>query len=110
MKHQHVFQALNESLGAQGCQTENDDHGEENLGNISLGADYLSSTQVQSQLGQTGFDKVAGKLWIYPTNYPVRDYQYNIVQQALFKNTMVTLPTGLGKTFIASVVMFNYYR
>nr|XP_011437583.2 Fanconi anemia group M protein [Crassostrea gigas] len=102
--------ALNESLGAQGCQTENDDHEEENLGNISLGADYLSSTQVQSQLGQTGFDKVAGKLWIYPTNYPVRDYQYNIVQQALFKNTMVTLPTGLGKTFIASVVMFNYYR
>jgi ERCC4-related helicase len=25
-------------------------------------------------------------------------------------NTLVTLPTGLGKTFIASAVMFNYYR
>ena len=57
-----------------------------------------------------GFDKVAGQLWIYPTNYPVRDYQYNIVQEALFANTLVVLPTGLGKTFIAAVVMYNFYR
>ncbi|XP_078592981.1 Fanconi anemia group M protein-like isoform X1 [Branchiostoma floridae x Branchiostoma japonicum] len=57
-----------------------------------------------------GFDLSAGKLWIYPTNYPVREYQYNIVHQALFKNTLVTLPTGLGKTFIAAVVMYNFYR
>ncbi|KZT58466.1 P-loop containing nucleoside triphosphate hydrolase protein [Calocera cornea HHB12733] len=48
--------------------------------------------------------------WIYPTNKPIRDYQYNIVQAALFKNTLVALPTGLGKTFIAGVVMLNYYR
>ncbi|XP_070571081.1 Fanconi anemia group M protein-like [Ptychodera flava] len=60
--------------------------------------------------GIAGFDHSAGNLWIYPTNYPIRDYQYNIVQQALFKNTMVTLPTGLGKTFIAAVVMYNFYR
>ncbi|CAD5122934.1 DgyrCDS11330 [Dimorphilus gyrociliatus] len=57
-----------------------------------------------------GFDLNSGRLWIYPTNYPVRDYQYNIVQQALFKNTLVALPTGLGKTFIAAVVMYNFYR
>ena len=57
-----------------------------------------------------GFDSNAGRLWIYPTNFPLRDYQYNIVQQSLFKNTLVVLPTGLGKTFIASVVMYNYYR
>lgn len=57
-----------------------------------------------------GFDKQAGQIWIYPTNYPMRDYQYNIVQQALYKNTLVVLPTGLGKTFIAAVVMYNFYR
>ena len=56
-----------------------------------------------------GFDTAAGRRWIYPTNYPVRDYQYNVVQQALFKNTLVVLPTGLGKTFIAAVVMYNFY-
>ena len=33
-----------------------------------------------------------------------------IVSEALFKNTLVSLPTGLGKTFIAAVVMFNFYR
>ncbi|ORZ02607.1 hypothetical protein BCR43DRAFT_519900 [Syncephalastrum racemosum] len=48
--------------------------------------------------------------WVYPVNYPVRSYQYNIVQRALFSNTLVALPTGLGKTFIAAVVMYNYWR
>lgn len=32
-----------------------------------------------------GFDLNSGRLWIYPTNYAIRDYQFNIVQQALFK-------------------------
>ena len=57
-----------------------------------------------------GFDCSAGNSWIYPTNYPLREYQFNIVQKALFHNTLVTLPTGLGKTFIAAVVMYNFYR
>ncbi|XP_050307869.1 Fanconi anemia group M protein [Anthonomus grandis grandis] len=57
-----------------------------------------------------GFDLQAGVSWIYPTNYPTREYQFNIIQEALLKNTLVSLPTGLGKTFIAAVVMFNFYR
>ena len=57
-----------------------------------------------------GFDLEAGEMWIYPTNYPVRDYQFNITKKALFINTLVCLPTGLGKTFIAAVVMYNFYR
>jgi Fanconi anemia group M protein len=36
-------------------------------------------------------------------NYPRRDYQYSITRKALFHNTLVSLPTGLGKTFIAAV-------
>lgn len=48
--------------------------------------------------------------WIYPTNYPIRGYQLNIVRKALFKNTLIALPTGLGKTFIAAAVLYNYYR
>lgn len=56
------------------------------------------------------FDRQSGRIWIYPTNYEKRDYQYKIVSKALFQNTLVILPTGLGKTFIAAVVMFNYCR
>lgn len=55
-------------------------------------------------------DPEAMKTWIYPTNVSVRDYQFNIVSRSLFVNTLVALPTGLGKTFIAAVVMFNYFR
>lgn len=94
----------------EGNQTGNNNHAPD-LCNISIGAEsFPGSTQGLTQKNvPPGYDKVAGKLWIYPTNYPVREYQYNIVGQALLKNTMVTLPTGLGKTFIAAVVMYNFY-
>uniref|UniRef100_A0A182PI13 Fanconi anemia group M protein n=1 Tax=Anopheles epiroticus TaxID=199890 RepID=A0A182PI13_9DIPT len=57
-----------------------------------------------------GFDSSTGDSWIYPVDVPVRPYQYTITEAALFKNTLVVLPTGLGKTFIAAVVMYNIYR
>jgi Fanconi anemia group M protein len=41
---------------------------------------------------------------------PLRDYQFAITKTALFSNTLVALPTGLGKTLIAAVVMYNYFR
>ncbi|XP_009580194.1 PREDICTED: Fanconi anemia group M protein-like, partial [Fulmarus glacialis] len=52
----------------------------------------------------------AGSIWIYPTNYPVRGYQVRMAHAALLGNTLVCLPTGLGKTFVAAVVMYNFYR
>ncbi|KAF9499889.1 P-loop containing nucleoside triphosphate hydrolase protein [Pleurotus eryngii] len=55
-------------------------------------------------------DLLEARHWIYPLNRPKRDYQFNIVKHSLFENTLVALPTGLGKTFIAGVVMLNYYR
>ncbi|KAL2329415.1 hypothetical protein Fmac_022842 [Flemingia macrophylla] len=55
-------------------------------------------------------DAEAAKTWIYPVNVPLRDYQFGITQSALFSNTLVALPTGLGKTLIAAVVMYNYFR
>ncbi|XP_008398144.1 Fanconi anemia group M protein isoform X1 [Poecilia reticulata] len=57
-----------------------------------------------------GFDSTSADVWIYPTNYPIRDYQLKISEASLCQNTLVCLPTGLGKTFIASVVMYNFYR
>jgi hypothetical protein len=52
-------------------------------------------------------DPLSIKHWMYPLNKPRRDYQFNIVKHSLFENTLVALPTGLGKTFIAGVVMLN---
>ncbi|KAH9937493.1 uncharacterized protein B0H18DRAFT_1081663 [Fomitopsis serialis] len=48
--------------------------------------------------------------WIYPLNNPKRDYQFNIAKHCFFENTLVALPTGLGKTFIAGVVMLNFFH
>uniref|UniRef100_I3J6F7 ATP-dependent RNA helicase FANCM n=1 Tax=Oreochromis niloticus TaxID=8128 RepID=I3J6F7_ORENI len=62
------------------------------------------------QLDNAKFFHSSAKVWIYPTNYPIREYQLKISEAALFQNTLVCLPTGLGKTFIASVVMYNFYR
>ncbi|XP_029340595.1 Fanconi anemia group M protein isoform X2 [Mus caroli] len=72
----------------------------------------VAAYEAEGQLdpGDGGFCAAAGALWIYPTNCPVRDYQLDISRSALFCNTLVCLPTGLGKTFIAAVVMYNFYR
>ncbi|KAJ0421904.1 hypothetical protein BJY00DRAFT_281386 [Aspergillus carlsbadensis] len=49
--------------------------------------------------------------WLFPTNLGrTRDYQFNIAQKGLFHNTLVALPTGLGKTFIAATIMLNWFR
>ncbi|GAA5874284.1 hypothetical protein JCM1840_000622 [Sporobolomyces johnsonii] len=57
-------------------------------------------------------DENAAKTFVYPVqrDKPLRTYQFNIVQRALYNNTLVSLPTGLGKTFIAACVMLNFYR
>ncbi|XP_020737101.2 Fanconi anemia group M protein isoform X3 [Odocoileus virginianus] len=75
---------------------------------VLLVAVYEAERQLSLENG--GFCTSAGALWIYPTNCPVRDYQLHIARTALFCNTLVCLPTGLGKTFIAAVVMYNFYR
>lgn len=55
-------------------------------------------------------DVAAAECWIYPTNMPVRAYQHSISKVALLHNTLVSLPTGMGKTLIAAVVMYNLSR
>ncbi|CAG9938043.1 unnamed protein product [Clonostachys rosea f. rosea IK726] len=56
-------------------------------------------------------EKDALQTWVYPTNLgAIRDYQFSIVKNSLFNNTLVALPTGLGKTFIAATVMLNFHR
>ncbi|KAM0049691.1 putative RNA helicase [Helianthus debilis subsp. tardiflorus] len=65
---------------------------------------------VDDRISCVSIDPEAAKTWIYPESPPVRDYQLSITEKALFSNTLVALPTGLGKTHIAAVVMYNYYR
>eukprot|EP00041_Stephanoeca_diplocostata_P038274 m.1491374 g.1491374 ORF g.1491374 m.1491374 type:complete len:2191 (-) comp25193_c0_seq1:434-7006(-) len=70
----------------------------------------LAHEQMQADGRYPQFDPSAGATWIYPSNFPERQYQKEICNHALYKNTLVCLPTGLGKTFIAAVVMYNLYR
>ena len=46
----------------------------------------------------------------YLDNSYFRKYQFNITLQALIQNTLVCIPTGLGKTFIAHNVIYNYNK
>lgn len=65
----------------------------QHLGSISVG--FIQNNQDKIL---PGFDAQAGNTWIYPINYPIREYQFNIVKNALFINTLVSLPTGDFKT------------
>ncbi|KAJ1869702.1 3'-5' DNA helicase, partial [Coemansia sp. RSA 486] len=55
-------------------------------------------------------DRNAMSTYIYPllNGQPARAYQQGAIQRCLFQNTLVALPTGMGKTLIAVVVMANY--
>jgi ATP-dependent DNA helicase MPH1 len=80
------------------------------LGNRNPGQQVKGRSRADEPPTHHHIDKEAAKTWIYPTNVSFREYQFNIVQRALFDNILVSLPTGLGKTFIAATIMFNYYR
>lgn len=55
-------------------------------------------------------DKEKIYTFLYPCDVPRRDYQFQISQTCFKYNTLVCLPTGSGKTFIAAVVIMNFYR
>ncbi|CDO55501.1 similar to Saccharomyces cerevisiae YIR002C MPH1 3'-5' DNA helicase involved in error-free bypass of DNA lesions [Geotrichum candidum] len=81
-------------------------------GNSSNNWEYTSNSQLAQDTTPTHheLDESMLSIYIYPTNLSVRDYQKNIIKRALFENVLCALPTGLGKTFIASTVILNYYR
>ncbi|KAH9487144.1 ATP-dependent DNA helicase mph1 [Psilocybe cubensis] len=99
---------------SKGKGKENHDSDEENVEFEQFPAPFISDRYALLHLTpppmKVTADLLEAKHWIYPINRPKRDYQYNIVKNSLFENTLVALPTGLGKTFIAGVVMLNYYR
>jgi ERCC4-related helicase len=86
---------------------------EENNHTVSMGAETEVSI-LPADAAALAFppecDETEARTWHYPSNYEKREYQFAMVESALFKNTLVCLPTGLGKTLIAAVVMYNFYR
>ncbi|XP_053966304.1 uncharacterized protein LOC128868344 isoform X1 [Anastrepha ludens] len=90
------------------CDLTLDDDEQHNI----LAASLSSQNKSQLCTGEqhAGFDNNVGDTWLYPSNLPLRAYQLSIVKVSLFNNTLVVLPTGLGKTFLAAVVMYNIYR
>ncbi|KAI6134141.1 hypothetical protein EV401DRAFT_1909732 [Pisolithus croceorrhizus] len=95
------------SSKGKGVEDLNDSQEEQDVEFEQFPAPFISGNPPPMKLK---VDLLEAKHWIYPLNHPKRDYQFNIVQRCLFDNTLVALPTGLGKTFIAGVVMLNYYR
>ncbi|KAL7590493.1 hypothetical protein Lser_V15G40742 [Lactuca serriola] len=94
---------LDRFIGSTGLKSTNQDARHDAQDKVECNDERVSDVSI---------DPEAAKTWIYPVaeNVPVRDYQASITRTALFANTLVSLPTGLGKTLIAAVVMYNYYR
>ncbi|GMF13393.1 unnamed protein product [Phytophthora lilii] len=79
----------------------------------AAGEDVQAKTRYLDIVARSNFPQIdyeAAQSFVYPTNYSVRDYQLTIAEKALYHNTLVSLPTGLGKTLVAAVVMYNFYR
>lgn len=48
--------------------------------------------------------------WLKPGTIEARDYQLNLARAALATNTLVVVPTGLGKTVVAGLVIAERLR
>ena len=49
--------------------------------------------------------------FFYPSSKKLfREYQFNILKTCLQTNTLICLPTGLGKTLIASLIIYNFNK
>lgn len=73
----------------------------------------LYKTKLPENLGTTPkceVDRAKCETWIYLLHRQFRRYQFEITETCLFNNTLVCLPTGMGKTFIAANIIYNYYR
>ena len=65
---------------------------EENIERIEANKVKYADTKENEYIN--GFDCKAGKIWVYPTNLPIRKYQMEIVESCLFKNTVFTFAVG----------------
>lgn len=68
------------------------------------------STSHDSALPQLDYTEAATWEFCESAGHAFRTYQHVLVKQALSANTLVSLPTGFGKTFVAAVVMRNFLR
>jgi ERCC4-related helicase len=57
-------------------------------------------------------DRSTATTWFYPRDerYEFRPYQHSMAKTALEQNTLVSIPTGTGKTLIAAVVLRAFLR
>lgn len=70
-----------------------------------------NSANLRTDPKYQGFDSTMGHTWIYPTNYPVRQYQHHISRNALFKNTLVIQSIqqlNVDFPFLHISVFFNF--
>lgn len=66
----------------------------------------METTSLREDINKHNINK-----FYYPSSQKLfRQYQYNIIKTCLQQNTLVCLPTGLGKTLIASIIMYNFIK
>jgi fanconi anemia group M protein len=94
------------------AQNINQNNGNRKRPRSAAGTTLKKKNDLPYQPGVVPLAESFADTWIYPSAaaYPKRQYQFEMTQSAIRQNTLVSLPTGLGKTLIAAVVMYNYYR
>jgi len=107
--------ATNPMLNQQQQQQQQQHHNQKQQQQSSSSITYRNGTFVKEKQYQAGPIPICENTkhnWIYPINtlFPERTYQLQMSYTSIMSNTLVSLPTGLGKTLVAAVVMYNYYR
>ncbi|KAL7992823.1 hypothetical protein Chor_017079 [Crotalus horridus] len=113
MKGRSRQATLFQAWGAQPTPAPAVEEEEEEEAELLAAAIEAEAADSPGALGARGFIGGApGALWMFPSSGCVeeRAYQVRASWEALLANTLLCLPTGMGKTLVAAVVMYNFYR
>lgn len=113
--HSFIQQTATNPMLNQKQQQQQQHHNQKQQQQSSSSITYRNGTFVKEKQYQAGPIPICENTkhnWIYPINtlFPERTYQLQMSYTSIMSNTLVSLPTGLGKTLVAAVVMYNYYR
>ncbi|OMJ24797.1 ATP-dependent DNA helicase MPH1 [Smittium culicis] len=108
----NTFNTVNNGISAI-ADTKTLNLSKENENNYSISKELLPVLPYSGAIEENHtYNRDALLSYFYPviSGHQIRSYQQSSILSCIRGNSLVALPTGLGKTFVAAVVMGNYSR
>ncbi|XKL66266.1 hypothetical protein PGB90_009686 [Kerria lacca] len=80
------------------------------MSNQNFDCCHLNDECLNTDRKTVKFFEITGRTFVYPITYHMYEFQKKIIITAIFNNTLISVPSGLGENFLAAVIAFNFHR